>query len=93
MQAELHNRRLVHQLKTKVIVKRMQRFWKLYTKLRIGNLKNYATSDETRVHIGLGSGRIKVCNMRKVYNNHYKMNFVKLDGFAAGLHCIFLCLL
>ena len=61
----------------------MEWFWKLYTKLRIGNLKHYATSDETRVHLGLSSGRIKVCYMQKVYNDHNKMNCVKLDAFAA----------
>ena len=71
----------------------MQRFWKLYTKLKIGNLKNYATSDGTIVHISLDSGRIEVCYMRKVYNDNNKMNCVKLDVFAAGFHCIFSCLL
>ena len=71
----------------------MQRFRKLYKNVRIGNLKNYATFDETRVHISLGSSRIKVCYMRKGYNDHNKVIFVKLDAFAAGFHCIFSCLL
>ena len=67
----------------------MQRFWKLYTKLRIGYLKNYATSDETNFYIGLGFGRIKVCYMRKGYNKHNKMKLAKPDAFITGFHCIF----
>ena len=52
-------------------------------KLRIRNLKKYATSDKA-IFIGLSSGRINVSCLRKEYSDQKKMKFVTHDAFAAS---------